>query len=204
MGRGLHGRVDKDIQREDSRGCPEVVQKTSQDSSSHLQSGQSGQSGSWRSDERLRREDKEFREIFFKDWACSWNNPSSLLKTNKQKKRFIYLVVPGLSCGMWELVPQSGIEPKSPALGTRSLSFWTIRKVALRLYLAHFRAKVFCKGPAVSFLGPVGYTVSCHCSAPPSCCENSHRPYSNEWAWLCFNKILFTKTSKGVDLTHET
>ena len=31
---------------------------------------------------------------------------------------------------MWELVPQSGIEPKSPALGTRSLSFWTIRKVA--------------------------------------------------------------------------
>jgi len=34
---GLLGHVDKDVQREDARGCLEVVQEASQDSSSHLQ-----------------------------------------------------------------------------------------------------------------------------------------------------------------------
>ena len=95
-----------------------------------------GQSGSWRSDERLRREDEEFREIFLKDWAWSWNNASSLLKTNK--KRFIYLAVPGLICGMWDLVPWPGMEPRSPVLGAWSLSHWTIREVLLYDFFTHF------------------------------------------------------------------
>ena len=133
MWQGLLGHVDKDVHREDARGCLEVVQETSQDSSSHPQSGQSG---SWRSDEHLRREDEEFREIFLKDWAWSWNNASSLLKTNK--KRFIYLAVPGLICGMWDLVPWSGMEPRSPVLGAWSLSHWTIREVLLYDFFAHF------------------------------------------------------------------
>ena len=67
-----------------------------------------------------------------------------------------------------------------------------------------FRSGVFLKGPVVNILGFTGYTVSCHCSALPLCCESSHRPYSNEWVWLCSNKTLFTKTSKGPDLTHES
>ena len=33
------------------------------------------------------------------------------------------------SCGMWDLVPGSGIEPRSPVLGVRSLSHWTTREV---------------------------------------------------------------------------
>ena len=52
------------------------------------------------------------------------------------KKIFIYLTVPGLSCimrtlscGMLALVLWPGIELETPALGTRSLSHWTTRKV---------------------------------------------------------------------------
>ena len=132
MGRGLFGHVDKDVQWEDAGGCPEVVQKTSQDSSSRLQSG------SWRSDERLRREDEEFREIFLKGWAWSWNNASSSFK----KKRFIYLAMPSLSYGMWDLVPCPGMEPRSPVLGAWSLSPWTTREVLYYFFL-HFECDTY-------------------------------------------------------------
>ena len=44
-------------------------------------------------------------------------------------KKKIYLTVPGLSCGMWDLVPWPGIEPRPPALGVWSLSHWTTREV---------------------------------------------------------------------------
>ena len=37
---------------------------------------------------------------------------------------------PGLSWGMWNLVPQPGIKPGPPALGAQSyLSHWTTREV---------------------------------------------------------------------------
>ena len=32
------------------------------------------------------------------------------------------------SCGMWDLVPRPGIEPRPPALGAQSLSDWTYMK----------------------------------------------------------------------------
>ena len=53
------------------------------------------------------------------------------------KNVFIYLAVPGLSCGtcsasfsrcMQDLVPWLGIEPRPHMLGTQSLSHWTTRK----------------------------------------------------------------------------
>ena len=34
-----------------------------------------------------------------------------------------------LSCGLWDLVPQQGIEPSLPVLGVWSLSHWTTREV---------------------------------------------------------------------------
>ena len=37
--------------------------------------------------------------------------------------------MPGLSRGMWDLVPCPGIEPRPPALGAWSLSPWTTREV---------------------------------------------------------------------------
>ena len=37
---------------------------------------------------------------------------------------FIYLAALGLSCSMWDLVPQSGVEPVPTALGVWSLSHW--------------------------------------------------------------------------------
>ena len=42
---------------------------------------------------------------------------------------FMYLTAPGLSCGMWDLVPCPGIKPEFPALGVQSLSHWTTREV---------------------------------------------------------------------------
>ena len=33
------------------------------------------------------------------------------------------------SCGVWDLIPQPGIEPRAPALGAQSLSRWVTRKV---------------------------------------------------------------------------
>ena len=54
-----------------------------------------------------------------------------VLNTTVQKilKIFIYLAVLGLSCSMWDLVPWPGMEPKPPALGAQSLSYWTTREV---------------------------------------------------------------------------
>ena len=47
---------------------------------------------------------------------------------------FIYLLVPGLGCSRWDLVPWPGIEPRPPASGAWSLSNWTAREV-LKLLL---------------------------------------------------------------------
>ena len=52
----------------------------------------------------------------------------SILQLKKNGLRFLlllifmYLTAPGLSCGMWDLVPCPGIEPEFPALGVQSLS----------------------------------------------------------------------------------
>ena len=48
-----------------------------------------------------------------------------------------------LSFGMWDLVPQPGIEPKPPSLGVLRLSHWTTREVPelhsfLKMYLLTF------------------------------------------------------------------
>ena len=48
---------------------------------------------------------------------------------------FIYLAALGLSCGMWKLVPWSGIEPRLPALETKNLIYWTTRAVPSLLTL---------------------------------------------------------------------
>ena len=48
----------------------------------------------------------------------------------------IFLTACGIfCCGMWDLVPWSGIKPGPPALGVQSLSHWTHREV---LHLALF------------------------------------------------------------------
>ena len=46
----------------------------------------------------------------------------------KKKNYFTYLAVSRLSLGTRDLVPWSGIEPRPPALGKRSLSQWTTSK----------------------------------------------------------------------------
>ena len=53
---------------------------------------------------------------------------SMFFKKKKLKKIFVWLCR-GLSCGMGDLVPWPGLEPRSPVLGTRSLSPWTTREV---------------------------------------------------------------------------
>ena len=50
------------------------------------------------------------------------------------------LAMPGLNCGLWDLVPWPGIEPGLPALGAQNLSHWTTREtpVDISLYLSSF------------------------------------------------------------------
>ena len=43
-----------------------------------------------------------------------------------------------LSCSMWDLVPQAGIEPRTPASGGQSLSHWTIRVVPIYIHTYSF------------------------------------------------------------------
>ena len=40
----------------------------------------------------------------------------------------------GLSWGMWDLIPQLGIEPGPPALRMQSLSHWATREVPKLIY----------------------------------------------------------------------
>ena len=42
------------------------------------------------------------------------------------------------SCGMGNLVPQPGMEPRPPALGTWSLSHWTAREVPGKIIFNYF------------------------------------------------------------------
>ena len=50
--------------------------------------------------------------------------PLCLLYRIKRKYLFIYLAVPGFSCGMWDLVPWPGIKSQLLALGSWSLCHW--------------------------------------------------------------------------------
>ena len=47
-----------------------------------------------------------------------------------------------VEAGMWDLVPQPGIEPRSPALGALSLNHWTTREVPQGLF---FKLIIFHK-----------------------------------------------------------
>ena len=42
---------------------------------------------------------------------------------------FIYLTVLCLGCGMWDLVPRPGIEPRTPILEAWSINHWATREV---------------------------------------------------------------------------
>ena len=71
----------------------------------------------------------------------------------------IYLAAPGLtwasetfSCSTWDLVPWPGIKLGSPALGTQSLSHWTITEVP--------ELRFWCKQPGV---------LPCSLPSSPSC-----------------------------------
>ena len=44
---------------------------------------------------------------------------------------------PSLSCGMWDLVSGTGIEPGPLALGVQSLNHWTTKEI-LRWQILHY------------------------------------------------------------------
>ena len=51
----------------------------------------------------------------------------------------------------------------------------------------------FCKGPESKYFRPdEWYGLFCNCSALLLLHASRHRPYINEWLWLCPNKPLFT------------
>ena len=65
------------------------------------------------------------------DTFPSWGWVSSFFFSSKLV--FIYLAVPGLSCGRQALVLPPWMEPRCPALGAQSLSHWTTREVPLSI-----------------------------------------------------------------------
>ena len=93
------------------------------------------------------------------DTAPSFFSPGvTHLPLSLKKNFFIYLTIPGLSCDMWDLVPRPGIEPRSPALGTWSLSHWTTREVPLTsLFMEWAQMFVFLTSSQSSYMG-----LCCH------------------------------------------
>ena len=69
-----------------------------------------------------------------------------------KKYLFIYLAVLGLSCSMQTFscgvchVPWPGIEPRLPALGARSLSYWTTREVSIHSLLIELSRQEYWNG----------------------------------------------------------
>ena len=94
------------------------------------------------------------------DTAPSFFSPgvTHLPLSFKKKIIFIYLTIPGLSCGMWDLVPRPGIEPRPPALGTWSLSHGTTREVPLTsLFMEWAQTFGFLTSSQSSYVG-----LCCH------------------------------------------
>lgn len=63
--------------------------------------------------------------------------------------------------------------------------------------------KFSCKGIECKYFGlckPFGLCYSC--STLPLWCKNSQRWYVNEGTWMCSNKTLLTKTSRGPGVAH--
>ena len=59
-----------------------------------------------------------------------------------------------LSCGMRDLVPWPGVEPRPPALGAWSLSHWTIREVPLSIYFYLLCPSALAWAPIPCHLSP--------------------------------------------------
>ena len=73
-----------------------------------------------------------------------------------------------LCWGMWDLVPWTGIEPKSPELGSRSPSHWIIRKVPYRSFFDHHfslvqsisRVRLFVTSWTAAHQASLSFTIS--------------------------------------------
>ena len=76
--------------------------------------------------------------------ATGWSQKLKASQPRKSKKqtRCLDTLTPGLSCGMWDLVPRTGIEPGPSASGA-GVSQWTTREVPiLALELPDYRPPV--------------------------------------------------------------
>ena len=74
------------------------------------------------------------RRAFFL-WVCGFFLPDYFLSVLNT-----YLCLLDLSCGIWDLVPRPGIDPRPPALGTWrawSLSHWMAREVPFPVYFSN-------------------------------------------------------------------
>ena len=50
------------------------------------------------------------------------------------------MTISGLSCSMWDLVPQTGMKPRPPALAAQCLGYWTTRETLMFLFLSFLLA----------------------------------------------------------------
>ena len=78
-----------------------------------------------------------------------------------------------LSCDIWDPVPWPGIEPRTPALGTRSLSHWTNREVPMSMVLFGLFALCFrfqYKWDHMVFVFLCLFHIAWYPLDPSSCC----------------------------------
>ena len=126
--------------------------------------------------------------------ASGSQSPRGSLELNIYLFIWLYQVLvaaPGiLSCGMWDLVPWPGIEPRLPALEALSLNHWTTRevpslefRVLLLLLLSRFSRVQLCATPyTAAHQAPpsLGFSGQEHWSGLPF---PSPMHESEKWKW---------------------
>ena len=105
---------------------------------------------------------------------------------------FIYLAEPGLSWGMWDLVPQPEFEPGCPALGAQSLSHWTAREVPWNFLFLMSSLGIYCLAEKYFyplFSWPL-FIVENH--RPHCWCIQSSPNYTHQlWGWVLWEEVMY-------------
>ena len=99
-----------------------------------------------------------------------------------------------LSCSMWDLVPQPGIEPRPPALGAQSLNHWTTKEVT-GLYLKRIQWINRWSRSKIQLHGRKGFdSVLClqELPKPSECFSFYHHPTFAPLSFLYFTYFYFS------------
>ena len=131
-------------------------------------------------------------------FPLSLPNPSHCFLYLFKKQTFIYLAVPGLSCGRWDLAPGPGREARPPALGTQRLGHLTSREAppfSLWLERPPGFPCIFTQAGTFPLLNHAVPRVSC--SQPPPFLQGS--PHASLFfdSFACVFRLCLSQASRG-------